>query len=177
MSKAEIIKSKFRVIAYIQPLLLIFSILCFILSIFLISIGVSEKYSFRNLNYNLLFTICFMLVFIYATIYQIYICKFRCDVIELMNRELIIKKFFGLGRKIILPYNEIEIYPALELVKTGNGQKVIIKKNNIRVTELSDLFHSNYGALIKKFNRHKKEKQLTSDNQWQKIKSTMKDRL
>ena len=113
--------------------------------------------------------ISIVLLLVYAIWYQLYVFRFKFDIVSLDEENIRIKKFFGVGKTVILPYTIIDIYPSWEKSRIGSGAKLLLYTKGRRLTELSDFSYSNYTPFIEELGKHSKFKGFVFDKRWQRL--------
>ena len=95
-----------------------------------------------------LLILVFPLIMVITVLLLIYHLRYKWDIVQIDDLQLRVKKFFGLGREIIINYSEVKATPSWEHVKIGNGDLILIELNGLMITEISDFTYSNYKELV-----------------------------
>ncbi len=163
-------KSSYRFYTYLQALLLIFFTILLCLIGMLIYYLVSAPFKNSKTYTDMVVFVVMGLMFLYIFWYHLYVCRFKCDIVELGDKEIKVRKFFGMGVSITLPYKEVELIPSSEKVTIGNGQKILLYHKGKRISELSDISYTNFQLISKKLEKTKKLNPPIIDGHWTKLK-------
>ncbi|WP_205501949.1 hypothetical protein [Rufibacter psychrotolerans] len=135
------LKSKYRIFSCILLLALLIGVpLLTVVSVLSTKLFLNDPKKVFVLAFPLLMAITILLL--------VYHLRYKWDIVQIGNFHLRIKKFFGLGKEVVIEYSAIKATPSWEHVRIGNGQLIVIESNGQVVTEISDFTYSNYKDLV-----------------------------
>ena len=162
-------KSRFRLTTYLVPIVF-FGLLLLIPFFVFFSFWVLTEVE----DPKMLLVLFFPLILLVSEWYLLYVVRFKCDVVTVEQEELIIKNFFGVGRKRFYSYQDLSLSNSNEQVKIGSGKKVLVHRKGKLLTEISDFSYSNYRQLIDSLNKRKPIQEFKEDSIWNRLQLAIK---